>query len=171
MRTSRRRRGGHPPHSGRMKPPQKLLRPLPDSARVGFSHPRSHRALVSGRPASAGFLFSSSWVSFRWLRRDGPESEWPSPSLPENPFDGKHCATPKCFFQTYTTMTKEGRCDLFALLQWRPGRDGARFRECSQEIAQREDSRPFEALPRTRQLVIGDGRVFVVLPVMPRVVR
>jgi hypothetical protein len=36
---------------------KKLLRPLPDSARVGLSDRRSHRASVFRRPASAGFLF------------------------------------------------------------------------------------------------------------------
>jgi putative NIF3 family GTP cyclohydrolase 1 type 2 len=36
---------------------KKLLRPFPVSARVGLSHHRSYRASVSGRPASAGFLF------------------------------------------------------------------------------------------------------------------
>ena len=43
---------------------KKRLRPLPDSARVGFSGHRSYRASVSGRPASAGFLFLDHRDSF-----------------------------------------------------------------------------------------------------------
>ena len=53
---------------------KKLLRPLPDSARVGFSGHRSYRASVSGRPASAGFLFLGHRDSFSCNRRRGPES-------------------------------------------------------------------------------------------------
>src|SRR5665213_1893278 len=57
MRTSRKRRGGYPPHSGRIKPPQKLLRPLPDSARVGFSHRHSYRAKSLEGPLRRVFFF------------------------------------------------------------------------------------------------------------------
>ena len=60
MRTSRKRRGGHPPHSGHMKPPQKLLRPLPDSARLGFSHRHSYRAKSLEGPPRRVFFFRSS---------------------------------------------------------------------------------------------------------------
>jgi hypothetical protein len=44
-----------------------------------------------------GFFFLGHRISFRWLRRTGPESGWPRPSLPEDFSPGKRHATYKCF--------------------------------------------------------------------------
>jgi hypothetical protein len=77
MRTSHRRRGGHPPHSGRIKPPQKLLRPLPDSARVGFSG-RCSCSSVFLKARFGGFSFfrssNSLFLKVGTRRTDDPES-------------------------------------------------------------------------------------------------
>src|SRR5579872_3758553 len=53
------------------------------------------------------------------------------------------------------------------------GSGGDRIGACesAHEIAQCQDGRTSEALPGSRELVIRDRRIFVVLPVMPRIMR
>ena len=102
------RRGGTPPLSGRTKPPQKLLRPLSDSARLGFSGHRSYRASL-WKARFGGFSFSRASGFLQLLPQERPRIVPGQTSLPEYFSHGKLHATCKCFFQSYTTMTKESR--------------------------------------------------------------
>ena len=77
---------------------KKLLRPLPDSARVGFSH-RCSCSFSFWKARFGGFSFFRSSGFLQLLPQDRPESEWPRSSLPEYLGRGKRNATKKCFFQ------------------------------------------------------------------------
>jgi hypothetical protein len=101
-------RRGIPPHSGHIKPPQKVLAFFYDSARVGFSGRRSYRASVYERPASAGFSFLGHREFLQVSAEDAQNRTGPDESA-RIFFTRQASCNLQVFFPSYTTMTKESR--------------------------------------------------------------
>jgi len=62
---------------------KKLLRPLPDSARVGLLRSQLLQSFSYWKARFGGFFFLGHRDSFSSYAVDRPESEWPRWSLPE----------------------------------------------------------------------------------------
>jgi hypothetical protein len=86
---------------------KKLLRPLPDSARVGFSH-RCSCSFSFWKARFGGFSFLGHRDSFSCYRRTGQNRKGPDRVCP-NICDAASAMQLKSVFPSYTTMTKEPR--------------------------------------------------------------